>query len=238
MAFDSLRGRCVLFGGAGLFSSKRTWEYDGSNWIERQVASGPAARVDHAMCFDSKRGVTLLYGGVQAGTALSDTWTWDGATWTQLQPTNAPSGRGGMGLAFDGVRERAVLFGGRTPGQDPFNETYHQDTWEWDGSNWNQVSAMGSVPSAREPGQQFAFDATRGRVVLFGGSKGPWPFQVTQWSDVWEFDGNRWLLDSSLTGPAKRSGACLGYDSERKELLLFGGFEGLVKLTDTWSLDS
>jgi len=37
------------------------------------------------MTFDSKRGRTVLFGGVGAGGALfGDTWEWDGSFWTQM----------------------------------------------------------------------------------------------------------------------------------------------------------
>ena len=49
MAYDSKRGRTVLFGGsAGNVNLNDTWEWDGQDWT--QVAdTGPPARGGHAM---------------------------------------------------------------------------------------------------------------------------------------------------------------------------------------------
>ena len=79
MAFDSARGRTLLFSGA--FSSGTTGtvrlldnlEWDGSNWIRRTTRSYPAARMGHAMAFDSARRQAVMFGGNGAG-PLGDTW--------------------------------------------------------------------------------------------------------------------------------------------------------------------
>ena len=47
---------------------------------------GPAARQDHALCFDSVRQTVLLFGGLSGqNTLLGDTWSWNGEDWTQLE---------------------------------------------------------------------------------------------------------------------------------------------------------
>ena len=48
-------------------------EWDGNTWT--QVAStGPSARGGHAMAYDSQRGPTVLFGGVDTFNILGDTW--------------------------------------------------------------------------------------------------------------------------------------------------------------------
>ena len=37
IAFDSARGRVVLFGGSGGYRLADTWEYDGTAWVEVPV---------------------------------------------------------------------------------------------------------------------------------------------------------------------------------------------------------
>ena len=70
MVYDSRRSQVVLFGGVGAPEGPErrqpsfgdTWVWEGSTW--RQVSNdGPPARNRHAMAFDSRAGVTLLYGG-------------------------------------------------------------------------------------------------------------------------------------------------------------------------------
>src|SRR5262249_42463365 len=128
MAFDSQRGRTVLFGGFGNSGlAADTWEWNGSSWS--QVATtGPPARAWHAMPYASQRRRTVLFGGGLAGlpsTRLGDTWEWDGSAWTQVA-TTGPAGRSACAMAFDSQRGRTVLFGGSNNGS-AFN-----DTWEWD----------------------------------------------------------------------------------------------------------
>src|SRR5262245_38299883 len=97
MAFDSKRGRVVLFVGqpatptegiSGMLGD--TWEWDGSFWT--QVSDiGPPPRTLHAMAYDSAREVTVLFGGSVAQTGpAGDTWQWDGQDWTQLLDSGPP----------------------------------------------------------------------------------------------------------------------------------------------------
>ena len=75
MVYDTRRGVMVLFGGEQLnedleYRSKGdTWEWDGVNWIERTFSGPtPPARAWHQMAYDSKRGVTVLFGGLSRHT--------------------------------------------------------------------------------------------------------------------------------------------------------------------------
>ena len=61
------------------------------NWVQVNSTQAPPGRQLAAMSFDSRRGVTVLFGGsdAQIGSTgpqppnFSDTWEWDGATWSQ-----------------------------------------------------------------------------------------------------------------------------------------------------------
>jgi len=51
-----------------------TWTWNGKNWTLRQHF-GPSPRLGPAMCYDSKRGKLVLFGGVLSnGTIVADTW--------------------------------------------------------------------------------------------------------------------------------------------------------------------
>ena len=56
----------MLFGGYDNSHVGETWEWDGSAWTLR-ASDGPSPRYDHAMAYDSARGVTVLFGGYDAG---------------------------------------------------------------------------------------------------------------------------------------------------------------------------
>ena len=66
-----------------------------------------------------------------------------------------------MGMVYDALRGKVVLFGGI------FFPTTYNDTWTWDGSNWQRESPPAS-PSARAV-NTMAYDELRGNTVLFGG---------------------------------------------------------------------
>ena len=108
-------------------------------WTQKQDI-GPAARVQHALAFDSAAARTLLFGGdALNGTAFGDTWAWDGNNWTQVADIG-PDARAAHALAYDSIRNRMVLFGGAVGG------TSVGDTWEWSDDAWTQVEDTGPSP--------------------------------------------------------------------------------------------
>src|SRR5262249_52813903 len=143
------------------------WEWDGANWTQRVPAQSPPARQSAALAFDRTRGRTVLFGGSNAGAlptlTFADTWEWDGTNWSPGGGAHAPPAGYQHALAYDSARGRTVLLGG--VGAVPPNVAF-QDTWEWDGTDWTR-RATASSPPARY-GHVLAFDAVRGRTVLFG----------------------------------------------------------------------
>ena len=116
----------MLFGGNGGAAGgllDDTWEYDGSAWILRTTPLAPAPRAEHSMCYDTRRGCTVLFGGGPGG--LESTWEWDGVRWRQQTTTPSPAGRARAGMAYDEARGRAVLFGGAGA------SSRRADTWEY-----------------------------------------------------------------------------------------------------------
>ena len=112
MAYDSRRGRVVLFGGAD--ASKvcgDTWEWDGNRWTQVSV-TGPGPRTFPAMTYDSLRRRVVLFGrnrvlfgrNPEENKYLDDTWEWDGRRWMQIKVPGPPS----AGF-FVELRERAVF---------------------------------------------------------------------------------------------------------------------------------
>src|SRR6266480_3318740 len=89
MAFDTARGRAVLFGGqTGSKIIDDTWEWDGNEWVQA-ADTGPAARCNHAVAFDTKRRRIVLFGGQRNKIPFGDTWVWDGGEWTQEQDSRS-----------------------------------------------------------------------------------------------------------------------------------------------------
>ena len=183
MTYDSARGRIVLFGGDGpngLLAD--TWTYDGTTWTQMSPASAPSPRDGSALTFDPSRGRAVLFGGHDSNGRLADTWEWDGAHWMQIPTTTAPHARFWESIAFDTQRGKTVLFGGDHFQPNDLGES--NDTWEWDGSQWTH-----DFPAAAPPirsGQSMAYDATRGRMVVFGGWNAA-TSPATIYGDTWEF---------------------------------------------------
>jgi hypothetical protein len=229
MASDTNRGRIVLFGGGltgGLFSD--TWEWDGSQWLRvctdpACTQSAPMARLEHALAFDAERGRTVLLGGwaISDNQGLGDTWEWDGAKWLPVSAAFGP--RFGHSLTYDSARHVTVLFGGQSGGG------LFDDTWEWNGIAWAS-NPMTTHPSSRSR-QSMAFDAKRGRTVLFGG------VDNNIRDDTWEWDGVSWEQMQPTARPPPRANAALAYDRRRGAVVLFGGMNGPRSFDDTWEWD-
>ncbi len=186
--------------------------------------SGPSARRDAAMAYDSARGVVVLYGGWN-GSYLGDTWEWDGSSWTQVS-TWGPTRRNGHAMAYDSAHGVVVMFGGQTIGGR------EDDTWIWDGNNWTNVTPVGISPDERHR-HAMAYDSARGRVVLFGGADDP---MDPEFGDTWEWDGSAWT-QVSTSGPTSRQYHKMAYDSVRGRVVLFGGEHNAYTSDDTWEWD-
>jgi hypothetical protein len=184
------------------------------------------------MAYDSFRGVTILFGGLDTNNAiLNDTWQFDAHGWKQLTPAHAPGARYAHSLSYDASRHTIVLFGGRDGG------TAFNDTWEWNGTDWAPISILGNSPDPRYWHGQ-TFDPTRGVHVLFGG------VGAQEFGDTWEYDGNArtWTLRTT-SGPSPRQGIQLAFDAFRSGTILFGGYTQAGAtlpdryLNDTWLWD-
>ena len=80
-----------------------------------------------------------------------------------------------------------------------------------------------------------AFDAARGRTVLFGGTSRLEP-DAPSHSDTWEWDGVRWKAVDA-TGPSPRDHVAMDYDAVRQRVVLHGGGTGDTVPSETWTFD-
>jgi hypothetical protein len=93
---------------------------------------------------------------------------------------------------------------------------------------WEPIA---SGPGARS-NSAAAFDASRGKTVLYGGQNGS-----TILGDTWEWDGTSWT-SIGTNSPGPRAGHAMAYDGVRHRVLLFGGFDDtFTGQTDTWEWD-
>jgi len=244
MAYDSRRGRVVVFGGQTISPNatstilKDLWEWDGTQWHFR-ATNGPSERLYPSMAYDERRGRAVLFGGQQTGAGPNDTelvWEWDGDRWhTNLPPQN-PSGsnaRTQSRMTYDSFRG-VTVFG-------PTMESHsHWSFWDWDGAKWaifpvlHFTDPIVTVLHGTSLGG-FDFDANRRRSTWFGG------IQIGTVDHTAFFDGKEWtLLGNSPATPARRVLPAMAYDADRRAHVMFGGsltYGGSQSATnDTWEL--
>jgi hypothetical protein len=186
----------------------------------------PSARSCHSTTFDTRTGALLVYGGAsdfcgKRIVADSSLWSWQGSTWQRVSAA-LPGLREDALLAVDTRRDMLVLYGGRN------GPSIHRDTWEWDGTTWTRRSEHeGPGPVEHSA---MAYDAARGRVVLFGGGTRTGEMR----SQTWEWDGEGWEKRAD-DGPAARVGHSMISTSDG--VLLYGGFTESASLRDLWRWD-
>ncbi len=209
MTFDRTRNELVLFGGfinggAWTIPIADTWIWNGTIWSAG--TAGPPARSNHSMTFDRVRSRVVLFGGVNSASQyLGDTWEWNGSAWQSMTSALTPSARAFSALAFDPTIGRTVMHGGRS------NAGVASDTWEWDGVFWTLASSAGPFRA----NHVMAYDTSRGRIVLYGGTDA----SNVGHSEVWERTGNTWIMTGS--GPIQQNTGGLDYDEYRQRLVLF-----------------
>ena len=236
LTYDPIRHVSVLFGGTtGNYNYlSDTWEWNGSTWSSRSPMHSPAGRSAHAAAYSpvGQNGV-LVYGGQASNLAsAAETWGYNGTDWTLLSSTG-PSGRSGAEMTYDGTQ--VMLFGGFGAGGFCSGGLL-SDTWLWNGSAW--TNAMVSGPPGRDL-YGMAYDAFRGRVVVWGGNSINTSCVAQTLSDTWQWDGvaKAWTSTGFVTSPAARWGQMLAFDSTSGKVLLFGGnSSGFSQETWEWNV--
>ncbi len=132
----------------------------------------------------------------------------------------------GVAMTYDAVRGRVIAFGG---GRTAYPTS--SVMWEWDGSQWTQLTPAVS-PSARR-GAVMVWDDARQVAVLFGGLGAQNPVLT----DTWEWDGATWLPRHPAHLPRTNYGQTmrLAYDRSRaRTVLVIGSRHTQI---DTWEWD-
>lgn len=242
MVYDASTRQVVLFGGAnanGYLDDTWTWAAapgasgSGTDEVWSRASSGPRTRRDANMVYDAAARQVVLFGGAGDDSSfqvLGDTWTRTGQRWTSR---GGPPTEPDQNVVYDAARRQVVLFGG-------FNETvtflrrsdYPGGTWLWAGKRWIQRT-VGTQPPARV-GARMVYDEARRQVVLFGG------YHLESYQalgDTWVWDGRGWSQRKSGAAPPARYNPSMVYDTARRQVVLFGGFDGSNWLGDTWTWD-
>lgn len=226
MVYDEARGVVTMFGGEDYdewlyLMPPHTWTWDGATWT-RVATTGPPARTEHVMAYDTRRGVAVLTGGYNGNGALDDTWEWDGQTWNQVASGGIPA-LTSAAMAYDPRRGVTILFGGESAGG-----ACNGDTWEWDGRRWARVATTGPSPRSAHA---MVYDAAHQAIILFGGQD-----ESQHLNDTWIWNGTAWNQMARST-PDPRTWHAMAYDELREEIVMFGGYEAYQHyFRDTWLL--
>jgi hypothetical protein len=150
--------------------------------------------------------------------------------WVPVETEDKPGPLQEAKAAYDTKRSRLVMFGGAASflGNDRWD--FRNDTWEWDGSNWINVSPKESPEGRTKPGM--AYDENRGVVVMFGGVG-----RDGLLCDTWEWDGKKWAQICPSDCPSARFGHEMFYDPVLKKVVLYGGYDRSTFYNDAWEWD-
>jgi uncharacterized protein (TIGR03437 family) len=237
IAYDERQRQILLFGGRDNSPRNDLWSYslDRGEWTERRPSgTPPAPRFGHTVLLDAQRRRLVVFGG-QASGFFSDTWAYDleRNQWSQLAADNAgPSRRYGHSAILDAARDRMIVSHGFT------NSGRFDDTWSFDlrTNRWQDISPSSGRP-LRRCLHHAVLDAAGNQMLLYGGCAsgfGPCPL-----GDLWSFDlaAHRWTERTAAVKPPGRQWHGLGFDSDRRRLILFGGSGDTGALNDTWEYD-
>jgi len=245
LAYDSLRHRCVLFGGQTYANSqlqitKDTWEWDGTNWVNIPTPHVPGWDQPwwFAGCYDSARGETLVFSGLD-----SSLWGYDGTDWRLKSPAGGPPVDSHPLMTFDSFRNVAVLLGGNS--QSNYTPYASAAVWEWNGSAWKERTQSGQGYGGANSSAMAAFDTFRGESVVYGYVSGtvdgtninnlPYPYG---YRFIWRWNGRQWQADlpTSTPGAILQQYGSMCFDTWRNTIVEFGGVYTSVNPNYTYEL--
>ncbi|MCH7591611.1 MAG: hypothetical protein IH989_02370 [Planctomycetes bacterium] len=244
MAYDEFHDQVVLFGGGNCctgFDDTWLWDPTTRTWSEVQgLNPNPLERSRHAMAYDSRRQVVVMFGGEPCSSCGSgsnpgpETWEWDGSSW-RLKHDSAPSRRQ-HAMVYDPVDDVVLLYGGWPTDR----ETWVYSVDEGGQATWTRLFPVYPLGVESPPGligHRMVYDTQRQAVVMFGGKR------VTggegRSADTWAWDRARqlWLKLDTTNDPPARTDPSMSYDRKRHASVIFGG-SGDDADRDTWELTS
>jgi len=215
----------VLYAGTCSSSGtgSNTYEWDGTNW---QLVGPPSATfrlTGEAIAYDAARRTTTIFGGTEAfSIPRGQTLTYHDGVWT-TPPDLAlsPSPRSLFAFNTDPVNGVVWLIGGMDA------TATLDDIWKYSRGTWKEVPFANAPTACVSPVS--AFDTDRNKLVV-----------VCQDNSVHEFDGSAWAtIDTSALKkfPQVRRFSAMTYDQNIKKTVLFGGFNDVSYLNETWTWD-
>ncbi|MFN0249609.1 MAG: hypothetical protein ACKV2T_22185, partial [Kofleriaceae bacterium] len=233
-AYDPHRKEMLLFGGFQQLGVANvwvyfedTWSWNGERWEQLAPTTVPEARSFSLMTTDPARGEILLYGGGARKDhpdpdigirdyAFDDTWNWDGSNWVLRDaggscffPCSASFGGVQRGGLFDRGSQAVVRIPDSNPGP----------TRAWNGTQWTIIPNVQSV-------RRTMIDPVTGNAVIDSQATGLHRLV----SGVWE------PLQPPQV-PGARSDYGLASWTRRGRVVMSGGTNASLRLSDTWEWD-
>jgi len=194
-----------------------TWLWDNGNWLKANPANQPPPRAKFTMAYDESRNKVVIFGGEYNDLSFADTWEWDGKNWTEMKPVHAPPARCCQAMAYDNTLHKILLYGG----WDIQTNTFFNDLWLWDGSNWTEVKGHDMPVMA---GHKMVTYSSRILSTLTSGL-GTYMWDGTSWHNL------------AIASPPDRPDSALVYDDKHGLVVLYGGKRNGVLMNDTWVFD-
>lgn len=175
---------------------------------------------------------------------LRDTWVFEpGVGWSEIDSEDKPRKRSRYAIAVDHEGNRALLFGGRYR-EDGGGGDYrlYNDLWEFDflTRTWSQLDNGRGGPDPRYYAQG-AWDSATSTFYVWGGNlnENGLIFEITD--ELWAWREGAWeLLETTGNAPSNRSFLDSAHDTQRNELVVFGGQVGDLysqAFNDTYTLN-
>ncbi|HZT08905.1 MAG TPA: kelch repeat-containing protein [Chloroflexota bacterium] len=237
VAWDDVKGRALLFGGAGRDGKPLAdlWIYDTAHnaWSELSpTGQAPSARAAHAAVWDAADGRMFVFGGMTDNTSyLDDLWSYDPSAnaWGRVdEGAPSPDARARHAAVWDPAGRRMLVFGGYRG-----LSGYSNELWSFSPSSesWTRIDGTGGQPPARAR-HGAVWDSKQGQMLIFGGYVGG----VDYLDDLWSFQPSTglWTRLSADSGPGPRGDGTALWDTASGSLLVFGGHGGDVS-SDLWS---
>ncbi|MCB9506233.1 MAG: thrombospondin type 3 repeat-containing protein [Myxococcales bacterium] len=225
--WDPTHDRMIIFGGynGSALAAPAVLQYSGGTWSWTNIAptgTGPSARYTPSMVWDSGASQAIVFGGYSGSAYTNDAFALSDSTgswrWTQITASGTASVRGYHAAEWDAANNRMIVFGG-------YNTTYLNSTETLTRSTttgnwtWSTSAPSGTAPATRYSPSS-AWDATQGRMLVFGGSG------VSRYNDsaMLSASGSLAWTPISVTGatPAARYGAAAFWDGTA--MVVFGGY--------------
>jgi hypothetical protein len=203
-AWDADRRQLVMKGTAVTITS------DGTHWRSQPANGREPLGGESPMVFDTVRHQLVLFDG-------TITWTWDGTRWLQLTEDGSPAL---AAIVTDPVHQ--VVLGLNTEWNSRLLAL-----WRWDRRAWVPLPATNAPPGRAEFG--LAYDSTRERLVLFGGTDNG----NAVLAETWEFDGTTWERRLPEHSPPARKSPSMAFDPVRQRVVVYGG-QTPMALGDAW----